>query len=146
MKQDYIKLEDCEKGYIYKISSRNLRLGVYDGNQGFIGIREKFDTLYLFTEFHYDQGPPYGTVFPMTKLTPLTEGIQLRESLDTVDEVTGRKVEFDFPIPQGGRGWYFADTGESDREIKPVSPTNKDLFSHLLQIEHSLGLRQHPRT
>lgn len=143
MKQDYIKMEDCEKGYIYKISSRNLRLGVYDGNQGFIGVREKFGTLYLFTEFHYDQGPPYGTVFPMAKLTPLPDGIQPQECFDTYDKITGRKVEFDKPVADGGRGWYFTDTGESaGSNVKPTSRTNKDLFNYLLTVEHSLNLRQ----
>lgn len=48
---------------IYRIHSRNLDVGVYDGNEGFIGIREKFGATYLFTEYAWEQGPPFGTVY-----------------------------------------------------------------------------------
>lgn len=52
----------CIKGRLYEVDCRNLTLAVYDGKGGFIGIRQKFGDRYLFTEYHYDQGPPYGTV------------------------------------------------------------------------------------
>lgn len=57
-----IPIPDCVKGRLYKIDSRNLSFGVYDGKEGFIGIRTKFGRRYLATEFHWDQGPPFGTV------------------------------------------------------------------------------------
>lgn len=47
---------------IYRIHSRNLSHGVYNGIDGFTGIREKFGSTYLFTEYLWEQGPPYGTV------------------------------------------------------------------------------------
>jgi hypothetical protein len=47
---------------IYQIHSRNLDIAVYDGREGFIGIREKFGSTYLFTEYAWEQGPPFGTV------------------------------------------------------------------------------------
>ena len=40
-----------ERGKIYRLRSRNLIVGAYDGRGGFIGIREKFGQRYLFTEF-----------------------------------------------------------------------------------------------
>jgi hypothetical protein len=63
-----IPIEDCKKGYLYLINSRNLDLAVYDGDGGFIGIREKFGQRFLFTEFHWDTGEPYGTVRPQEEL------------------------------------------------------------------------------
>jgi hypothetical protein len=63
-----ISIEDCKKGYLYLINSRNLDLAVYDGDGGFIGIREKFGQRFLFTEFHWDTGEPYGTVRPQEEL------------------------------------------------------------------------------
>jgi hypothetical protein len=140
--KDYIKLADCKKGHLYKIHSRNLSLGVYDGKEGFIGVREKFNDLFLFTEFHFDQGPPYGTVFPKEDLGPIPDGIQPQENFDTYDKVTGRKVEFDIPVSQGGRGWYFTDTGVGSTDIRPLTATNKDLFNYLFEREHELNLRQ----
>jgi len=61
----HIKLEDCQKGHIYKISARNFNIGIFDGDTGFIGVREKFGDRYLFTEYHWDTGPPFGTVRPL---------------------------------------------------------------------------------
>lgn len=66
---NYIPLDQCENGYLYKIQSRNLSFGVYRQEvKGFVGIREKFGSKYLFTEYHWDTGPPLGTVHPITKL------------------------------------------------------------------------------
>jgi len=64
------------KGNLYRIRSRNLPYGVYDGNGGFIGIREKFGSLYLFTEYDYDTGPPYGTVIVVEDLGSIPEEIE----------------------------------------------------------------------
>ena len=62
-----IPLKKCEIGVLYKIHSRNLQYGIFNGKDGFIGIRTKFGQKYLFTEFHWDTGPPYGTVKPIEK-------------------------------------------------------------------------------
>lgn len=59
-----------ERGHLYRIKSRNLPYGVFDGKSGFIGIREKFLELYLFTEYDYDDGPPFGTVRVLEDLGP----------------------------------------------------------------------------
>jgi len=57
-----IPIKECIKGRVYKIRCRNLRYGVYNGDGGFIGIRTKFGSRYLFTEYHWDTGAPFGTV------------------------------------------------------------------------------------
>jgi hypothetical protein len=62
----YIPLSDCKHGWLYKVRSRNLTLGIFrEDKKGFVGIREKFGEEYLFVEFHWDTGPPFGTVKPL---------------------------------------------------------------------------------
>lgn len=79
MKENYIPLAKCRKGFVYRINSRNLGIGVFDGNKGFIGIREKFGDRYLFTEDHWDVGAPYGTVHPLEELCQLPAEIPATE-------------------------------------------------------------------
>ena len=63
---DRIPIEKCRHGWLYKIYSRNLNLGVYrESDHGFVGIRRKFTLRYLFAEFHWDTGEPYGTANPL---------------------------------------------------------------------------------
>ena len=63
---DRISIDDCQPGWLYRVYSRNLNLGVYRAeDHGFVGIRHKMGARYLFTEFHWDVGPPYGTANPL---------------------------------------------------------------------------------
>ncbi len=133
-------MDECVKGRLYAIRCRNLGLGVYDGKQGFIGIREKFGDEYLFTEYHYDQGPPFGTVYGVVDLgIDVPEGIDIVESRPTVDKNTDREVYFDKPVKQGGRGWVFKDTDEASEDIRPVSYMNKELFDWLQKQRKERG-------
>jgi len=76
-----IAINDCIKGRLYKIRARNFQLGVYDGQGGFIGRRNKFGQWYLFTEYHYDTGAPHGTAMPMEDTgIDLPEGIEAKEN------------------------------------------------------------------
>jgi hypothetical protein len=60
-----IPVAECKNGGLYKINSRNLAFGVYrEESKGFVGIREKFGNVYLFEEYHWDTGAPFGTVKP----------------------------------------------------------------------------------
>ncbi len=66
MKNEYLKIDDCIHGSLYKIDARNFSLGVYSKKeQGFIGIRYKFGSEFLALEFHFDTGAPFGTVKPL---------------------------------------------------------------------------------
>lgn len=131
-----IPLSECKHRFLYRIFSRNLAFGVFDeNNSGFVGIREKFGRFYLFTEHHRDTGAPYGTVSPLEELEPLPENIRIEESLGVIDVHTRRPVEFDKPVAKGGKGWFFADTGESSRKIAPLSVSNADLFNWLREKE-----------
>lgn len=112
-----------ERG-IYRIRSRNLTVGVYDGKGGFIGIREKFGSLYLFTEYAWEQGPPYGTVRIEGR-----EGvgwcppeIKLTETLGTKCGECGEQVTFDMEVTQ----WVGCRC--SGRSTRAMSIPNQELY------------------
>ena len=135
-----IPLTECRHRGIYRLASRNLTLGVFNkSSNGFIGIREKFGDLYLFTEYHWDNGPPFGTASPYEFVGTLPDDIEVRESVDTFDSVTRRLVDFDRkPISEDDlkpKGWFFIDTGEYSREIRPCTKTYKPLFDYLLDCD-----------
>ena len=135
--REYIKKENCIKRHIYIIHSRNLIVGLYN-EIGFIGIREKFGHEYLFTEFHTDDGPPFGTVSPKKDIGILPENIPIIESIGTIDYKTKRPVYFDKSeaIENERIGmWKFEDTNEHSKDIKPVNVENEDLFQYLKTIE-----------
>jgi hypothetical protein len=75
MKQKtWIPLEKCEDGYLYIISARNARLGVFhEQEKGFVISRFKFSINSLFVEYHWDTGEPYGTVQPIEKIEKVPE-------------------------------------------------------------------------
>ncbi len=132
-----IALGDCLDRHVYRLHSRNLSSGVFvEAREGFIGIREKFDSRYLFTEYHYDTGAPYGTAHPYEDLGEIPKEITATEDLGTEDEITKREVSFDKPIVDGGKGWYFVDTGEASKDIRPQSRFNKALFDYLDKPHH----------
>jgi hypothetical protein len=62
----YLRLTDCKHGWLYRIDSRNLTAGVFKRDKnGFVGIRTKLGERFLFVEYHWDTGSPFGTVKPL---------------------------------------------------------------------------------
>lgn len=93
---NYIPLEKCKNGGLYKLTSRNLTLGVFSkADDGFYGIREKFKQRYILAEFHWDQGPPYGTAYPI-EYVEMTSFKKLGEDFDIGGDPKKRKELFDF--------------------------------------------------
>lgn len=147
---DRIPVADCIAGHVYTLWSRNLKLGVFRINHrfgpGFIGIRTKFGDRFLFEEYHWDSGPPYGTANPLVDLGPIPAGIWLQESLGSVDRITGRPVAFDRDLAEEGegwgsgphKGWYFTDTEdrEYNESIRSYSVPNTPLFEYLENLEN----------
>lgn len=114
---DRIPLDQCKHGGLYKISSRNLDLGVFDAEaRGFIGIREKFGYLYLFTEYHWDIGPPFGTVHPIEFLEDCP--VLVEEQVETIADAE-----------------YFKTCVSSAKPGDKVRVENKELFDWLSQKE-----------
>jgi len=151
---EFIPLEQCVKGTIYKIHSRNLRIGVFNGDTGFIGIREKFGHEYLFTEYHYDCGAGgYGTVRPIEIIAELPKWIPLKEYLsDNICGNCGRNVIFipDDPATSTPGTWHHIPFSVWDREEEEEEPKlfdfgdckprptmlqNPYLFDYLINLE-----------
>ena len=126
---DYIPLSECKNGYVYKIHSRNLSIGVFNNkSNGFTGIRLKFRHEFLFTEYHWDTGAPFGTVKPKELLHKLPDDIELKEALGSIDEKSKRLVDFK-------EGWYYIDSGEYDKNIRPIVLHNEKLFKYLKSLQ-----------
>lgn len=101
-----IPMSDLKNGYLYKIKSRNLILGVWDEKKkGFVGIREKFGSRFLFMEIHWDADKHFGTAKPLEELEecPISDK---RESIGTIcgqcEEKFGLRVPVAYlPFPDG---------------------------------------------
>lgn len=141
MSTDSIPKDQCLGRRFYRIRSRNLSFGVYNPETGgFLGIREKFGRRYVFEEYHWDNGPPFGTVHPLEDL-----GIDLPESISLLDLLPGswdqtgtREVEWRPDEPEGKVGkWFFKDTGE----VTPIGfvKGNQPLFEWLDTQEKEFG-------
>jgi hypothetical protein len=60
-----IRMDKLIDGGLYYIDARNAEYGIWLYNQlGFIIRRLKFTNIFLFVEYHYDTGSPFGTVKP----------------------------------------------------------------------------------
>lgn len=132
-----IALADCIRGRVYRLHSRNLERGVYDGEQGFIGLRTKFGHVYLATEYHWETGAPHGTASPEADLgLDVPADVPLSDLLPgSVDPLTGRPVRFDRPKVYGGRGWYFDDTNEDGPgDLYGTVRPNTKLFEFLSSL------------
>jgi hypothetical protein len=80
----YFSHDELVRGGIYTLRSRNLLVGVFNGDQGFIGIREKFGHQYLFTEYLAREcdGTQIGvdTAFPKECLGLTPDDIKITEN------------------------------------------------------------------
>lgn len=147
----HIPKEEMKPRRLYLLQSRNLAFGVWNGEEGkfkggFIGIRYKFGQARLDTEHHFDDGAPYGTARPVLDTgLDLPEGIELRESMPTIDRETKREVYYNKdtvregdPDPRRRKvpgAWHFKDTGEYSLDIQPISFENQPFFEWLKEYE-----------
>jgi hypothetical protein len=123
----WIPLAECIPRGVYQVHSRNLDQAVFDGKTGFIGLRDKFSSRFLDTEYHFDVGPNnYGTLRPISLIEMLPVEIGMHERLPgSWDDVTGRCVAFDYERKTKseetgiGWGWYFVGGWEDPEEEDP---------------------------
>lgn len=122
-------IDECIPGRLYSVRCRSMGpKAVYLGHGEFIGLQLNFGTVCLFTEYHWDNGPPYGTVFEAIDTgIDLPDDVPLSSSPGSIDEYTGRWVGFS----HYKRKWYFTDTGEFSDDIKPVGKSNEALYDWL---------------
>ena len=124
---EYLKIEDCKHRWLYKLDSRNLSHGVYnEADKSFIGIRHKFGSNFLDSEYHYDTGAPHGTAMPLEVICELPAEISDKESLGTFEAVTNKPLVWHSIMSC----WVYKGT-EMRVETYAVSKSNKDLFAWL---------------
>ena len=143
-----IPFDQCITGRVYSIHSRNLAVAVYAGDRGFIGIRQKFNSEYLDTEYG-----PGGTVGQVNAdLGPLPPDVEAREELGTYDAVTRRDIEWDATAVNPheklkAMGWYrFVDTKEPAPkypECWQMSRGNDALFAFLKPLSDAEYVKRH---
>lgn len=76
MDQPYYPLEECQQGGLYYLRANNLSFGIYIAEiEGFVGIRRKLGTAYLFVEYHFDYSSVIGTAQPITLLSNCPESL-----------------------------------------------------------------------
>jgi len=128
----YIPLTACQDRGLYRISSRNLSLGVFDARtRGFIGIREKFGERFLFTEYHYDTGEPHGTVYPLQQLEEVPAGVVLSEDLGTKCGLCQRQLYLRAAEGCGPGNYVHEDGTDKCPNAWPVSIPNVALYDYL---------------
>lgn len=67
MTDKYIPKDQLIIGTQYTCNARNFTVGTWNG-EAFDYMRTKFGDTFPDTEYHWDDGPPYGTVKPLKKL------------------------------------------------------------------------------
>jgi hypothetical protein len=74
-----IKLEQLQRGRVYRLQSRNLECGAWNGKDGFVGIR----TVDFLTWIHWELSATSGTAQALEPLRAIPKSISLDISLDT---------------------------------------------------------------
>lgn len=106
MTEEIIPLDKCENRRLYRICSRNLAYGVFSPSENFYGIREKFGTLRVDTETHWDFDDT-GTALPMKalpELLPTTISFEDNEAM----LAWLQEMEAKYGVPKPERGSYHA--------------------------------------
>lgn len=86
--ENWIPLKECKDGYLYKIAARNASYGIFNQkDNSFIISRYKFKDNYLFPEYHWDTGEPYGTVKPLEEMNKAPEEMTDEEKLNYLNSI-----------------------------------------------------------
>jgi len=91
--KSYISLNQCADKGVYFINARNGLVGVFRAKtRGFILSRFKFDSNFLFEEYHWDTGEPFGTVKPIERLSmcslPINTDADNKKLLSLLNTIT----------------------------------------------------------
>lgn len=130
-KDSWLSIDAWVRGHAYRLDAQQIKVGVFDGDTGFIGICEKVGLRSLFREFHWDAGAPHGTARPLEDLGPVPKSISIVEWF-WIDGNSGQPI---FPAGENGRSWSYEDAGERDPEIEPEPVANQELFVWLDDLE-----------
>jgi len=146
--QGMIKLEQLQRGTVYRLQSRNLECGVWNGEDGFIGIRTKFGLRFLDMEIHWGLSKTFGTAQALETMGTIPESISLNISLGTECGNCHKPVNYvKRPAEQkGASGEWLHDDDDSPncsvpfqnskaRKASPVVIPNDALFAELRKYD-----------
>jgi hypothetical protein len=78
----FLRMNELISGGLYEIDARNASLGIWIYDQlGFLIRRQKMGDIFLFVEYHYESGSPFGTVRPyvfIEKCPFIMEALQIQ--------------------------------------------------------------------
>lgn len=130
----FIPITELKDRFIYRLKSRNLIYGVWDADrQGFMGIREKLGSEYLFMEYEYSTSEVCGTAFALQEMFEIPAEVSLNSILRKFDKHSGRDVIFTTPVARGGRGWVYVDDGASLDDLSGITAVNNDALFNILK-------------
>lgn len=128
-----------EPGGIYRITSRNLLVGAFDGDRGMIGLRHKFDERYLTTEYLADGGA-FGTVLAAhEQLGQVPDDIPLKEVLGSECLGCGKRAWW--TGPPAPAPWVCEGGCEKPR---PVAVSNQALVELLVPFDEQIRFERRP--
>ncbi len=142
-----IKLEQLQRGRVYRLQSRNLESGVWNGKDGFVGIRTKFGRRFLDMETHWDLSETFGTARAVEPLGAIPEPISLEVSLGTECGNCHQPVSYvkHHEEQKGPSGEWLHDDGSPNcsapdqdntvRKASPVAIPNDALFAELQKYD-----------
>lgn len=103
--EDYLKIQDLKDKHVYTICARNANVGIWiELEKAFMISRyEVSATPYLFNEYHWDTGEPYGTVKPLKLIGKCSLEIKDSYSENETKEILNYldKLEENNPIISG---------------------------------------------
>jgi hypothetical protein len=70
-----IKLEQLQRGQVYRLQSRNLECGAWNGKDGFVDIPTKFGRRFLDMEIHWDLSETSGTAQALEPLGTIDQSL-----------------------------------------------------------------------
>lgn len=149
-------VDELVEGQVYRIRSRNLVVGAWrpEPVNGFVGVRFKFGSAYLFTEYHWDTGGSVGTVTAAEPWLVDGEPLMVPEGAVLNDHIPGSDcsehdrecyfkewAEGEGPTEYRGRGrWLHTDDDtELEKGDFPHGRSNDALFALLEPIDAAIN-------
>lgn len=75
---EFIPIERCVDRHVYELRGRNLERGVFDAERKcFVGIRQKFDQVFLDVEYYPEAGNIRGIARPVAEIGMIQDGVSL---------------------------------------------------------------------
>ena len=149
-----LPLADCKDRKLYRVDARRQSFGVFKkATGGFLGLREKFGSVFVFEEFHWEASKIHGTVQPLEELPEdLPSDIVLAAGLDSICSKCGVVCKFEkypndevrrMPTSNGGMLNLIGEWKHQELtncvDVMPCGQPNEPLEQWLHKMEKKYG-------